>query len=830
MSTLAAAVDVWSPLMLALTWQLAALALIGWLCQCGFRLRQPRVRHALWWCVLTAPLLLAPGRMLLQRRQAVIAVRAPAVMTRVSALGLAPGPVPARTPVRAASQPTPAGVREPRFLRLRLADLLGLAWLLGCAAVALRLAVGHRRVRRLLSASTPIETGDAREILSSLCEQARVGGEVELRASRAIGSPVLYGWRRPVILVPQGWLGSLTADELRAILAHEVAHVKRRDFLANSLQRLIEIPLFFHPGAWLASRRIALAREELCDAWALSLGTDAASYARSLAAAAERTQSAFAPVSLGIAESRFTLLRSVEAIMQSREVGRLRRPWAAALMVVLVGAVATLLGVQVRAEPGRSVLTLARSAAAQVASVANAYVAPAEAPPPAKASLSRALKWPYNASFQHNIRLVFDSYVKGERTEDYRGGGTLLPAGPGTHTITIKVDDRGDQIRLAADLDGVPAGTWSRSVHGQRSISEDLLSLDVSAGTQVPIYVFKLCSDDPEGKRSKLVPRYKSSAAEVAKATDLAVLVMAEIQRDDSTPPPPSPPAQPVTATQATGIVFETIELKYWPAGYVLYLFGAADSPDNIRPIAGLSLLGGWPSDAASESASEKKGGPAGMAGKQPGRMSAGGSLSQFLPDGIKLLTAATSYSHSLLAAGTPDAVAQLREFIKMLDKKPQTVRVTAVEYPAPPGQGATEYSDLRGPPTGPALEARCFYFPRSEQGELKGLPQSVSIARVQQETGNLLPMYVPLTPLPPAIGWGQLLLVVLPQILGDGSINVVLQLTALSESGDPNTAIATGPKLLSTVNVRDGEPFGIVLTRGDSTTTLVITPQIVHD
>ena len=829
MSTFAAAVDVWSPLMLALTWQLAALALIGWLCQCGFQLRQPRVRHALWWCVLTAPMLLAPGRILLQRRQAVVAVRAPAVMARVSALGLAPGPLSARTPVRVASQSTPAGAREPRVLRPRLADLLGLAWLLGCAALALRLTVGHRRVRRLLSASTPIETDDAREMLSSLCEQARVGGEVELRASSAIGSPVLYGRRRPVIVVPQGWLGSLTADELRAMLAHEVAHVRRQDFLANLLQRLIEIPLFFHPGAWLGSRRIALAREELCDAWALSLGTDAASYARSLAAAAERTQSAFAPVSLGIAESRFTLLRRVEAIMQSREVGRLRRPWAAALMVVLVGAVATLLGVQVRAEPGRSVLTLARSAAAQVASVANAYVVPAEAPPAAEASLSRALKWPYNAPFQHNVRLVFDSYVKGERTEDYRASGDLLPAGPGKHTITIKVDDRGDRIRLSADLDGVPAGTWSRSAHGQRSISEDLLPLDVSVGPRLPMYVFKLCSDDPEGKRSKLVPRYQSSAAEVAKATDLAVLVLIEIQRDDSTPPPLSSSTRPVAAAQASPIVFETIELKYWPAGYVLYLLGAADSPDNIRPIAGLSPLG-WRSDAASESPSENKGRLAGMAGKQPGTMSAGGPLSEFRPDGIKLLTAATSYSHSLLAAGTPDAVAQLREFIKMLDKKPQTVRVTAVEYPAPPGQGATEYSDLRGPPTGPALEARCFYFPRSEQGELKGLPQSVSIARVQQETRNLLPMYVPLTPLPPAIGWGQLLLAVLPQILGDGSINVLLQLTALSESGDPNTAIATGPKLLSTVNVRDGEMFGIVLTRGDSTITLVITPQIVHD
>jgi beta-lactamase regulating signal transducer with metallopeptidase domain len=817
MTTFTAAVDLWSPLMLALTWQLAALALIGWLCQCGFQLRQPRVRHALWWCVLTAPMLLAPGRILLQRRQAVVAVRAPAVMARVSALGLAPGPLSARTPVRVASQSTPAGAREPRVLRPRLADLLGLAWLLGCAALALRLTVGHRRVRRLLSASTPIETDDAREMLSSLCEQARVGGEVELRASSAIGSPVLYGRRRPVIVVPQGWLGSLTADELRAMLAHEVAHVRRQDFLANLLQRLIEIPLFFHPGAWLGSRRIALAREELCDAWALSLGTDAASYARSLAAAAERTQSAFAPVSLGIAESRFTLLRRVEAIMQSREVGRLRRPWAAALMVVLVGAVATLLGVQVRAEPGRSALTLARSAAAQVASVAEAYVAPAEALAPAKASLPRVLKWPYNTPFQHNVRLVFDSYVKGERTKDYRASGMLLPAGPGKHTVTIKVDDTGDQIRLAADLDGVPAGTWSRPVHGQRTISEDLLPPDVSAGTRLPIYVFKLCSDDPEGKRSKLVPRYESSAAEVAKATDLTVLVMAEIRRDDSTPPPPSPPAQPVTATQATGIVFETIELKYWPAGYLLHLFGAADLPDSTRPIAGLSPLG-WQSGAASESASEKKAGLAGMAAKEPGGMSGGGSLSQFLPDGIKVLATASPVSQQLLVGGTREAIAQLRSLIGQLDRKPQQVILTVMVYEGAP-ENATSFSAVGGDMS--------IVYPREGETHLRFAGRVVDAMRVA--TMNMVPAYS----VARAIGTDQsqqTLITALPQILGDGTMNLVVQLAVVGKSDAPTFVIPSAFNLLATINVRDGEPFGIVLTRGDSTITLVITPQIVHD
>jgi len=350
MMSFVSAVDAWAQLVIPVTWQLAALALIGWLCERAFRLRQGRVRYALWWCVLIAPLLVTPGRMALQRRQAMISVQAPAAAMKVVTWQVALRPMPEPRTATAMPPSLPAGRFAPLKPALRLVDLLGLAWLVGCAALALRLAVGHQRVRRLLAASLPAETESAREMLSALAVQAGITGEVALRVSEAIGAPVLYGWRRPTVLVPKGWLESLNVDELRAMMAHEVAHVKRRDFLANTIQRLIEIPLFFHPGAWLASRRIALAREELCDAWALSLGADAASYARSLAAVAERTQSAFAPVSLGIAESRFTLLRRVEAIMEMGSVRRISRPLLVAVIAVGLVSAAAFAAVQVCGE------------------------------------------------------------------------------------------------------------------------------------------------------------------------------------------------------------------------------------------------------------------------------------------------------------------------------------------------------------------------------------------------------------------------------------------------------------------------------------------------
>jgi len=337
MSALTSLADGWAALAWSATWQLAALALLALLCERAFRLRQPRARHALWCFVLMAPLLLAPGRLMLAHRNAALSVPVPASAARAVAqmpqVAAAPLRSVMHTAVPAAPEPHPDTTFDMKVART---DILALTWLVGCALLALRLVMGHRRMRGMLAESRRIENTAALEALRALCAEAGVRTGVELRSSDLVAAPVLYGLRRSVVLVPEDWLASLAPDELRALLAHEVAHVRRRDVWANLVQRLVEIPLFFHPGAWLASRRITLAREDLCDAWAIGQGADAAAYARSLAAAAERAYASVAAASLGVAESRFTLLKRVEAIMETGTVKRLRRPLAAALATVLL--------------------------------------------------------------------------------------------------------------------------------------------------------------------------------------------------------------------------------------------------------------------------------------------------------------------------------------------------------------------------------------------------------------------------------------------------------------------------------------------------------------
>ena len=837
MAALARAVDTWAELGLAATWQLATLAALVWICERLFRIREPRFRHGMWWFVLLSPLILAPARLALSHRPAVVSVSVPTRVTRVIAPPPVARPSPRPSITSAASRPLPqppvAPVRANKLVS-PVKGALATAWLFGCALSTLRLLAGRSRARRILANSRPMADQATRRALAAVCASAGVTAPVGLRESDVVRAPLLWGWRKPVIVIPSGWSSDLPDDEVRATLAHEVAHVRRRDFVANLLQRALGVPLFFHPGAWLASRRIALAREELCDAWALRLGTDPASYARSLAAAAERAHGGLAPVSLGIAESRSTLLRRVEAVMQSEKRKRLSRPWAVALVVMLVVGAGILVGVQVRAEQGQSASGLSRWSAIRIASVVDAYTAPAAAPAPAERVGTRTLTWPYSASFQHNVRLTFDSYIKGKRSGDYQAGGGVIPAGPGRHIITIKVNDAGDEVRLSADLDGTPAGEWARAVRGQRSISEDMLSPDVQGDKQAPIYVFKLCSNDPGLERTKRIPRYQSSVAEVANATDLAVFVMAELRGEGLAPAPaagpvgrPGVPPEAAAAAEEPGMIFEAIALKYWPAGYMLYLFGAAGNPDNVIPAPG--LLPTPRATNGSSPADHGGGGLGGMAGKQPVGESAAGALRQFLPKGIKLLTAASSLSRSIVVAGTPEAVAQLREFVGMLDRKPDTVRIAAAVYPAAPEEGATIFyaSDSQSPGKSPTCQVA--YLANGKQWTFKGLPQGFTPAQMELDTQNLVPG-VCVVPAGPAARRPQMLLSAVPQVLGDGSVNIVLRLTELGDSDDPKAAIASGSSFLTTVNVRDGETFGIVVTHGSSTETVTITPQIVKE
>ncbi len=93
---------------------------------------------------------------------------------------------------------------------------------------------------------------------------------------------MVIGWVRPVILLPASALTGLTPQQLEAIIAHELAHIRRHDYLINMLQALVETLLFYHPAVWWVSRRIRQEREHCCDDLAVAVCGDAFAYARAL--------------------------------------------------------------------------------------------------------------------------------------------------------------------------------------------------------------------------------------------------------------------------------------------------------------------------------------------------------------------------------------------------------------------------------------------------------------------------------------------------------------------------------------------------------------------
>jgi len=106
--------------------------------------------------------------------------------------------------------------------------------------------------------------------------------EVKIYFSNIIKSPVTIGFLKPLILVPIASINHLTTDQLEALLLHELAHIKRADYLINILQSIIEIILFFNPFVQLLGRLIKKERENSCDDWVLQFQYKPAMYAEAL--------------------------------------------------------------------------------------------------------------------------------------------------------------------------------------------------------------------------------------------------------------------------------------------------------------------------------------------------------------------------------------------------------------------------------------------------------------------------------------------------------------------------------------------------------------------
>ena len=174
--------------------------------------------------------------------------------------------------------------------------LVVLAWLLGLVVLSGRLAGGLLYAGRLRRAGTQALGAEWQQRLAALAARAGLRRPVALLESARVAGPLVLGHLRPAILLPLGAVAGLPPQLLEALLAHELAHVVRRDYLLNLGLAVAEVLFFYHPGVWFMASCLRAERENCCDDQAAALcGGDRLRVARALAALAELTAAAAAP-------------------------------------------------------------------------------------------------------------------------------------------------------------------------------------------------------------------------------------------------------------------------------------------------------------------------------------------------------------------------------------------------------------------------------------------------------------------------------------------------------------------------------------------------------
>jgi beta-lactamase regulating signal transducer with metallopeptidase domain len=311
--------------LLHFVWQGAIVALALALANAGLRGRSARPRYAVASAALLAMLALPVATFVVSRS--------------------APPRVAAESAVRGAPVTTPVpagGVAPERWARVEQRVAEGLPWVvatwsLGVLALSIRFLGGWLLVRRLARAASPLP--DWQATLERLAQRLRVWQPVRVCESMLVEVPTVVGWLRPLILLPAATLAGFTPMQLEALLAHELAHIRRLDYLSNLVQRLAETLLFYHPAVWWASHRMRVEREHCCDDAAVALCGDPLAYARTLATLAGLR----APATV-VAASGGSLFTRVKRLVAAPDPHEPQTPrWTAALLTLTVLATLGLL-------------------------------------------------------------------------------------------------------------------------------------------------------------------------------------------------------------------------------------------------------------------------------------------------------------------------------------------------------------------------------------------------------------------------------------------------------------------------------------------------------
>jgi len=209
-------------------------------------------------------------------------------------------------------------------------------WISGVLILYLRSLAGCLSVQRLRRRGVCSAQDLWQTELLRLSARLQISRSVLLLESSLAEVPVVLGHFKPLILIPVGLFAGFSPAQVEAILLHELAHIRRHDYLINVLQRLVEGLFFYHPAAWWISHIMRTERECCCDDLVVSVTGNPREYARTLAALEQFRLPRREPA---IALTGGRLVKRIRRLLYPQIPSGARTPWLAASVLVLAGAI-----------------------------------------------------------------------------------------------------------------------------------------------------------------------------------------------------------------------------------------------------------------------------------------------------------------------------------------------------------------------------------------------------------------------------------------------------------------------------------------------------------
>lgn len=165
-------------------------------------------------------------------------------------------------------------------------------------------------------------------------KKLKLNKKIKYIESKMVKVPFVLGYLKPIIVIPFGMLTSIPANQVEAIIAHELAHIRRNDYIINVLQTIIETVFFFHPAVWYISAQIRKERENCCDDIALGICEEKLTYAKALVSVQELQLGKFYSAVAFSGKKKHLLNRIKRMIMKPKVKSNFTDKIIAALIIV----------------------------------------------------------------------------------------------------------------------------------------------------------------------------------------------------------------------------------------------------------------------------------------------------------------------------------------------------------------------------------------------------------------------------------------------------------------------------------------------------------------